>query len=381
MTDKRLKLKELDLKGFKSIDAEGQSISFGDVTVLLGANGAGKSNLVSFFKLLNYLTTGALQTFIGEQGYADSLLHYGASTTARIQATLRFEQGEAGEDTYGFTLSHASGDTLIFTEESVTWQKAGRQRPQKVDLKAGHKEANIIEDAKQSGTTSRTSRFILTLLRLCRVYQFHDTSGTAKIRNYGYIGDGDYLRDNAGNLAAFLYAMANRQEWRRYYERIVRHIQLMMPQFGDFILRPSPANRNSINLDWTDKGRGYHFGPHQLSDGSLRFMALATLLLQHPSTLPRVIVLDEPELGLHPAAISNLSGMVRTASVNSQVILATQSPRLVDEFDPEEVVIVEWDGKANHSIFRRPDKEALLEWLKQYSLSDLWEKNVLGGRP
>lgn len=287
MPDERLKLKELNLKGFKSIDAEGQSIPFGDVTVFLGANGAGKSNIVSFFKLLNYLTTGGLQIFIGEQGYADALLHYGASTTPRIQSELRFEQDGSGEVTYGFTLSHASGDTLIFTEEYVAWRKAGYLRPQKVDLKAGHKEANLIEDAKQAGKTGKTSRFILNLLRLCRVYQFHDTSGTAKIRNYGYIGDGDYLRDNAGNLAAFLYAMASRQEWRRYYERIVRHIQLVMPQFGDFILRPSPANRNSINLDWTDKGRGYHFGPNQLSDGSLRFMALATLLFQPPATLPQ----------------------------------------------------------------------------------------------
>lgn len=379
MTGDRLKLKELALSGFKSIDSGGQSITFGDVTVFLGANGAGKSNIVSFFKLLNYLTTGGLQIFIGEQGYGDSLLHYGSSTTTRVQAELTFKQGDTVEDTYGFTLSHASGDTLIFTEESVTWwEKAVYPRPQKVDLKAGHREANLIEDAKETGLTSRTSRFILNLLRSCRVYQFHDTSSTAKIRNYGYIGDGDYLRDNAGNLAAFLFAMASGEESRRYYERIVRHIQLVMPQFGDFILRPSPANKNNINLDWKDRGRGHHFGPHQLSDGSLRFMALATLLLQPPSTLPKVIVLDEPELGLHPAAISNFAGMVRTASANSQVILATQSPRLVDEFEAEEIVVVEWD---NHSIFRRLPTTDLSDWLERYSLSDLWEKNVLGGRP
>ncbi|MDR3556043.1 MAG: AAA family ATPase [Syntrophobacteraceae bacterium] len=374
----RLKLKELTLKGFKSVDAAGQSITFGDVTVFLGANGAGKSNIVSFFKLLNYLTTGGLQIFIGEQGYGDSLLHYGSSTTVRVQAELRFEQAGCSEDTYSFTLSHASGDTLIFTEEYVTWRKAGYPKAQKVDLKAGHREANLIEDAKETGLTSKTSRFILNLLRSCRVYQFHDTSSTAKIRNYGYIGDGDYLRDNAGNLAAFLFAMASREEWRRYYERIVRHIQLVMPQFGDFILRPSPVNKSNIDLDWKDKGRGHHFGPHQISDGALRFMALAALLLQPPSTLPKVMVLDEPELGLHPAAISNFAGMVRTASANSQVILATQSPRLVDEFDAEEVVVVEWD---DHSIFRRLDTTALSDWLERYSLSELWEKNVLGGRP
>ena len=173
MPGDRLKLKELTLRGFKSVDSGGQSITFGDVTVFLGANGAGKSNIVSFFKLLNYLTTGGLQIFIGEQGYADSLLHSGSSATTRIQAELKFEQGDTDEDTYGFTLSHAGGDTLIFTDECVTWRKAGRPQPERVDLKAGHKEANLIEDAKQAGPTGGTSRFILGLLRACKVFQFH----------------------------------------------------------------------------------------------------------------------------------------------------------------------------------------------------------------
>jgi len=377
MPNDRMKLKNLNLKGYKSIDNEGQSITFGDITVFLGANGAGKSNLVSFFKLLNYLTTGGLQTFIGEQGFADSLLYYGSSTTSRIQAGLSFEQDGSGKDTYNFTLSHASGDTLIFTEEYVTWEKAGSQRPMKIDLAAGHKETQLLEDAK----VGRTSQFILNLLRSCQVYQFHDTSSTAKIRSQGYIGDNDYLRSNAGNLAAFLFAMANNEEWKKHYERIVRHIQLVMPQFGDFVLRPSPLNKDYIRLDWREKRKDYLFGPHLLSDGSLRFMALATLLLQPAVSLPKVIILDEPELGLHPAAISSLSGMIRTASINSQVVLATQSPRLVDEFNIDEIVIVERDETKDRSLVKRLNEKELSEWLKRYSLSDLWEKNVLGGRP
>ncbi len=379
MPNNRMKLKSLNLKGFKSIDSEGQSITFGDITVFLGANGAGKSNLVSFFKLLNHMTTGGLQTFIGEQGFADSLLYYGSSTTTRIKAELSFEQDGAGKDTYSFTLSHASGDTLIFTEEYVTWERAGWRRPMKIDLGAGHKETQLLEDAKT--TAGKTSKFILNLLRLCQVYQFHDTSSTAKIRNQGYIGDNDYLRSNAGNLAAFLFAMANNEEWRKYYERIVRHIQLVMPQFGDFVLRPSPLNKDYISLDWREKRRDYLFGPNLLSDGSLRFMALATLLLQPDVSLPKVIIVDEPELGLHPAAISSLSGMIRTASVNSQVILATQSPRLVDEFDIDEIVIIERDETKDRSLVKRLDEKDLSEWLERYALSDLWEKNVLGGRP
>jgi predicted ATPase len=189
------------------------------------------------------------------------------------------------------------------------------------------------------------------------------------------------LRDNAGNLAAFLFTMANNGEWKKHYDRIVRNIQLVLPQFGDFVLRPSPLNKDYIRLDWREKRKDYLFGPHLLSDGSLRFMALATLLLQPAESLPKVIILDEPELGLHPTAISSLSGMIRTASVNSQVILATQSPRLVDEFNIDQIVIVERDETKDRSLVKRLDEKNLAEWLERYSLSDLWEKNVLGGRP
>ena len=377
MPDNRMKLKSLNLKGFKSIDSEGQSITFGDITVFLGANGAGKSNIVSFFRLLNYLTTGELQSFIGTQGYADSLLYYGSSTTSRIQAELSFEQDGADKHTYSFTLSHASGDTLILTKEYVTWERAGRP-PRKIDLGAGHKEANLLKDTEPDRLTRQ---IVFNFLRSCQVYHFHDTSSTGQIRNQGYTGDNQYLRGDAGNLAAFLFAMANNDEGKKHYERIVRHIQLVLPQFGDFVLRPSSLNKDYIRLDWREKRRDYLFGPHLLSDGSLRFMALATLLLQPTVTLPKVIILDEPELGLHPAAIASLAGMIRTASVNSQVVLATQSPRLVDEFNIDEIVIVERDELKDRSLFKCLDEDALSEWLRRYSLSDLWEKNVLGGRP
>lgn len=374
----RFKLKSIDLKGFKSIDSEGQQIEFGDVTVLLGANGAGKSNLVSFFKMLNYLTTEALQTYIGEQGFADSLLFYGAQTTPRVQAEICFEKEKDDRDTYHFTLSHASGDILIFTEEFWTWKNRNDANPVKVDLGAGHPESRLRGDAKKG---NETSKVIWQLLRGCQVFQFHDTSGTAKIRNQGYINDNSLLRSNAGNLAAFLFAMANHPEWEKYYRRIVRHIQEAIPRFGDFVLNPSPINKEYIKLDWKEKDSEYRFGPHQLSDGSLRFIAITTLLLQPPQMAPAVIVLDEPELGLHPAAISAFAGMVRSVSHSCQVILATQSTRLVDEFEASEIVVVERERQKKSSIYYRLDNEKLEGWLTRYSLSETWEKNVFGGRP
>lgn len=381
----RMKLKKIEINGYKSIDSRGQSIEFGDVTVLLGANGAGKSNLVSFFKLLNYMTTGSLQVFIGQEGYAESLLHYGAKNTPVIRAKLIFEDEKSNTDTYEFTLAHASGDTLIFTQENVTWRQYQQQtsKPFEINLGAGHNESKLPEYAKlsQEDNKSKSCKILLSLLRSCRVYQFHDTSNLAKIRNFGYIGDHEYLRSDAGNLAAFLHVMRNKKEWEKYYERIIRHIRMIIPQFGDFILKPSPLNDNQIRLDWTENGGDYRFGPHQLSDGGLRFMAMATLLLQPPELIPGAILIDEPELGLHPVAISALAGMIHSASEYSQVITATQSPRLVDEFDANVITVVERDEEKKCSLFKRLDEKELKDWLDRYTLSELWEKNVFGGRP
>ncbi len=158
-------------------------------------------------------------------------------------------------------------------------------------------------------------------------------------------------------------------------------IRLVFPFFGDFVLKPSPSNEKYILLNWEEKGRpDYLFGPHQLSDGTLRFMALTALFLQPTEKMPSVIVLDEPELGLHPYAISVFAGLVKSVATNTQVILATQSTRLVDEFEPDQIVVLELDEKSGTQC-KRLETEKLSEWLEDYSLSELWEKNIFGGRP
>lgn len=373
----KLKLNTIRLTGFKSINTDGQEVPIKDITILVGANGAGKSNLVSFFQMLNYITAGALQTYIGQSGYADSLLYYGSKKTSRLSAELSFSNDKS-DDKYSFTLSHAANDLLIFTEETLFWKDRKKTaKPVRISLDPGVKESGLYKYSKES----KTAKVIFSLLRGCRVFQFHDTSKEAKIRNSGYINDGDFLRNDGGNLAAFLYAMKQREGGEKYYERIVRYVSLVMPQFGDFVLSPSARNENYILLNWREKHSDFLFGPHQISDGSLRFMALAALLLQPQSSLPSVIILDEPELGLHPSAISMLSGMIKTASRNAQVILATQSTRLIDEFDVENIVVVERDESQQSSVFKLLDAEKLKDWLERYSMSELWEKNVIGGKP
>ena len=374
----QMKLKCVNLGGYKSINPQGESILFGDVTILLGANGSGKSNLVSFFRMLNYLTTKSLQVFIENQGSASSFLYYGAKTTKQIDFGIMFEQcREDGcmSSSYEGTLSFGMPDRLFLSQEKTIYHNEGENKPIERYIKSNYTESGLPDDNNQ------TASILFKALSQIRAYQFHDTSDTAKIRINGYIDDCRYLRSDAGNLAAFLRAMKINPDRKKYYERIVRHIQKVFPQFKDFELEINTGNDKYLLLNWYDITGDLLFGPHQISDGSLRFMALATLLLQPPEMLPGVIVIDEPELGLHPAAIAELAGMIRTASKYCQIIIATQSTRLIDEFDISQIVAVEIDEDKHCSYFKRLDEEKLKEWIARYSLSELWEKNVLGGRP
>ena len=375
----RIKLKRLKIEGYKSLREVG--VSVGDVTVLLGANGAGKSNLVSFFRMLGFLSTRALQEFIGRAGRSDSLLFGGRRVTPQLRADAEFvgtdrSSGHRTTTTYRMRLGDAAPDTLIFLSERALYHQATHPVPREVILGASHPESRLREKAREGDSTCRV---LLRLLSECRSYQFHDTSPHANIRKSRYIDDASYLRDDAGNLAPYLYAL--RETRPDCYRRIVDTVRLVFPTFEDFSLAPGTANSREIILNWRERGRSDHlFGPHQLSDGSLRFMALATLLLQPPDRLPNVIILDEPELGLHPYAIGVLAAMVRSAATKAQVVLATQSPRLVDEFEPDDIVVLESKGPEGTKC-RRPDPDELAEWLEEYSLGELWEKNHFGGRP
>ena len=372
------RLTRLKLERYKSFRSE--EVTFGDVTVLLGANGAGKSNLVSFFGMLGFLSTGALQESIGRAGRSDSLLFAGRRTSPQLSAELEFvgtgAKGRSTTTTYQMRLGDAAPDTLIFLEERVRYHRSDFASPRDILLGAGHRESRLKEKEREGDTTCR---ILLHLLWGCRSYHFHDTSSEANVRRHHYVGDARYLRHDAGNLAAYLYMLE--QTRPDCYRRIVDTVRLVFPTFEDFSLAPSPTNTREIILNWREEDRLDHlFGPHQLSDGSLRFMALATLLLQPPDKLPNVIILDEPELGLHPYAISVLAAMVRSAATRVQIVLATQSPRLVDEFEANDIVVLEAKGRSGTKC-QRPHPDELAEWLEEYSLGELWEKNHFGGRP
>ncbi len=351
-------LDRIEIEGFKSIRQ--MRLDLKPLNVLIGANGAGKSNFISLFGLLRHLIEGRLQVYVAQAGGADALLHFGRKTTSGLKLELTL--GELG---YSVELAPSNADNLFFSAEhywdpNTTWNSEG------------HSESRLPTALYGPRVTPKT---ILLRMQDWRVYHFHDTSASAKVKQTGDIGDNEALRPDASNLAAFLFLL--RSKHPESYRRIVSTIRLVAPFFEDFRLRPSPFNEQKIQLEWTERSSDAYFNAHALSDGTLRFICLATLLLQ--PDLPSLILVDEPELGLHPYAIQVLAGLVRSASEKTQVILSTQSVSLVNQFAPEDLVVV---GRSNgKSLFRRLSAEEMKDWLDDYSLGELWEKNVFGGRP
>ena len=365
-------LNRIKLTGFRSIKET--DLVLGPLNVLIGANGAGKSNLVAFFKLLNEMMAGRLQQFISTTGRAQANLYFGPKVTPQLEATLQFKT-DNGLDTYFMRLFHAAGDSLVFAEESLSFLQDGWVgEPKRVHLGTGHQETRIGDEAKKDEPTAKVFRH---LLNRCRVFHFHDTSSTARVRQYCYVGDHRWLMPDAGNLAAMLYRW--RQGNETIYDRIVRTIGQLAPFFADFDLRPEGPNDRDILLNWRHRESDSIFGPHQLSDGTLRAICLIALLLQPEEELPDVIVVDEPELGLHPYALNVVASLFQAAAQHSQVLVSTQSSTFLDSFEPEDVVVAERDGEA--SRFSRPSADSLKDWLEDYSLGEVWEKNVMGGGP
>jgi predicted ATPase len=369
----KVTLERITLRGFKTI-REWEGFQPRPISILIGPNGVGKSNFVSFFRLLSWMLTppGNLQTHVASLGGANALLHKGAQTTKEIQVELVFRT-ESGENEYTFWLSHAAGDTFIFTNECFRYSSF--KLPGKADwceLDAGHKEARIIEKAELG---EKTAQVMLGLMRRWVVYQFHNTSDTARIRQKWREDDNRWLKEDAANLAPFLLRL--REQEPKYYHRIVEHLRLMLPFFADFEL--SPDKFGYLLLRWRERDNDILFSAPQAADEMLRCMALTTLLAQPDEQLPSVLILDEPELGLHPYAISVIAGLLKSAAKHSQVFVATQSTALVDHFEPEDIVVLE--RKGGETTFSRLEVQKLEDWLEDYSLSELWEKNVLGGRP
>lgn len=361
MTGKRLDW--IEVKGFTSIQSA--MVELSSLNVLVGANGAGKSNFVQALGLLGRIVDGDLGFFVGMSGGASSLLDANGSTQISISLS-------AYPNRYDSVLRVAANDELIFAEESISYHGPGYPIPWTASIGKGHRETRLHDVVAERGDPSVASH-IVELLEGCRVFHFHDTSADAPVKQMVSTADNVALRQDAGNLAAVLLNLQANDP--AAYRRIVGAIRQVAPFFRDFVLKPEAGDH--IRLRWRQVDSDAVFSANQMSDGTLRFVCLVTLLLG-PS-LPALVVLDEPELGLHPYAIVQLAGLLHQASTRSQVLIATQSVTLMNQFAIENLIVVE--RKRGASTFERPDPDHLQAWLDEYSLGDLWEKNLLGGRP
>lgn len=359
----------LTIEGYKSIRSL-KDFGLNQLNILIGSNGAGKTNFINFFRLLHEMVEERLQLAVSKEGGADTYLHMGPKETQKIIGKLYF-----GLNGYEFSLESTVKSRLVFAEEILYFSGTLSPNPQSLNLGSGHEESKIKAKFLAEHTDNDTMRYVYPAISSWIVYHFHDTSETAAVKRRGSIRDNEKLRPDAANLAAFLYKLQKDEPLA--YVAIRDAVRLVAPFFNDFKLRPLTVRSDEIELEWVQHDSDYPFHASQLSDGTLRFICLATALLQ-PNP-PSTVLVDEPELGLHPYALTLLASLLKRAASQAQIIVSTQSASLLDHFAPEDIIVVERNGDA--SVFLRPDAQQLEEWLDEYSLGELWQKNMLGGRP
>lgn len=364
MVEKR-PISKLTIKGFKSLqDVE---LELGKLNVLIGPNGAGKSNLISYFDMLRYMAEERLQFWTGKRGGANRVLTFGAKHTPQLASTITI-----GESSYEFTLEHTDADRFVFVSEN-SFIVDGKHWHRSI-WGSGHSESSWLPSASSVDAEPYVRSFYSSISDTS-VYHLNDTSDTAATKQIRSLHDNRYLRLDGENLAAFLYKIKHYHFER--YRKMLDIVRLAIPFFHDFILEPVEIqpDESTIQLLWRQNDSDYPFLASQLSDGSLRFICLVTALMQPDP--PSTIIIDEPELGLHPYALTLLGSLFDSASEDMQIIVATQSVSLVDEFSVDDLIVVELENGV--STFERLDESQFNVWLEDYSVGELWDKNVLGG--
>lgn len=368
-------IKRLSISGFKSI-RELTEFDLRDLNVFIGANGVGKSNLVQLFQMLMAMTQKNLQHFIGENGFADSFLHNGPKVTSKIEVAFEFESvspNAEGSNFYRFELVPTVNETFLLSEErkyfNTTWRSYGSPSTES-------RLRDFKDERSFDGNWNGVGHFVYESIHRWMVYHFHDTSLTAPMRRSEIVEDNHLLRSNGGNIAPFLLRLRNEIETRINYDEIVNAVRQVIPFFDDFRLDVAGYDGpQKVRLSWQQQGSDFPMQPYHFSDGSIRFICLATALLQ--PIPPSTIVIDEPELGLHPEAIRILGELIQDCAKRTQIVVATQSPLLLDQFALEDIVVV--NRRAGQSTFERLHRKDFTEWLEGYSVGELWTKNVIQG--
>lgn len=359
-------ISRLKIEGFKSIKS--QDIELNSINILIGGNGVGKSNFISAFSLIKNIYEGSLQRYILKKGGADTFLHFGRKKTNEIRLQLEFDTGD-NKNRFLVNLE-PSQESLFISSLSTAFLSYGNWHPKKFEENVNESNFRNIQRGQAWYVTER--------LWEIEVYHFHDTGDDSPLKGFCSLHDNEKLRKFGSNLPAFLYLLQEKHS--KHFQRIEETIKSIAPFFKEFVLSPNrlSSGDENIQLQWIENdNEDAIFNAYQLSDGTLRFIALVTLLLQpHP---PKTIIIDEPELGLHPVAINKLASLIKKASKKSQIIISSQSVNLVDNFDPENIITA--DRINNETVFSHLNPDILDAWLNDYSLGEVWEKKIIGGQP
>jgi len=355
-------ISEINIQGYKSIKDE--IVHLNNINILIGGNGVGKSNFISMFSLLRNIYEKNLGYYVNKKGGANKFLHLSSKYTKRIVLGLEFNNNNR----YMVQLAPNDNDILFIETEHTEFKPVSHWHINEY--------GKNVAESDMKNTNHGQAYYVSYLLNQFRVYHFHDTSDTSAIKRINDINDNIILQEDGSNIAAFLYFLQKKHN--KHFKRIEKTIKSVAPFFNSFNLSPDRLNEDKIRLEWKEEGApDVYLDATSLSDGTLRFICLVTLLMQ-PNP-PKTIIIDEPELGLHPFAISKLASLVRKISHKSQVIISTQSSLFVDEFNAEDIIAV--DRKDNSTVFARLDESKLKHWLEDYSLGQIWNKNIIGGRP
>ncbi len=358
-------INKLFVKGFKSIKE--QEINLNPINILIGGNGVGKSNFISIFSLVRNLYDENLEDYILKKGGADSFLYFGKKSTQQIDLDFYFGSNNISDNRFILSLSETQ-DSLYIKSIGTAFASYGTWYFKNY--------GNSLKEFSFKGISYGQGYYVNSRLKEFEVYHFHDTGDNSPIKGKSNLDDNYYLKNNGSNIAAFLYYL--KEKHYKYFLRIEKTVQSIAPFFDRFVLAPNRLNEKQIQLEWREAGSpDTYFNAYNLSDGTLRFICLTTLLMQPEP--PKTIIIDEPELGLHPVAIHKLAGLIRKASTNVQIIVSSQSINLVDYFEPEDILVADRENKE--TVFKRLDKDLLKAWLEDYSLGEVWEKNIIGGQP
>ena len=339
-------LKEIHVEGFKSIKK--MDLELKPLNIIIGANGAGKSNLIDVFKMMKKYAKHEFNNYVTAVGGVNRLLYLGTKNTHGIKVKIDFKNLS-----YGIELQWDNRDSFQARTVSPMY---------------------LNEHGLDFSIAKKHEEYISSF----RCFHFNDTTNSSPLKQGKLlVGDNIYLQEDGGNLASILYKLKKSEKLHGYYDRIVSAVQIIAPYFDDFVLEP---DGRYLSLRWKQKNSDILFEAFDFSDGTIRFIALATLLMTPLNMMPDTILIDEPELGLHPLALKILAEMMQAAArQGKQVIATTQSVTLINQFAPEDIIVA--DRKDNQSVFHRLDEKEIKDWLDEYALGEIWEKDIIGGTP